>query len=287
MNYRHGFHAGNFADLAKHAALLALLRLLREGEAPLMVVDTHAGAGAYDLSDETFARSREAEAGIKALLSAKVPESLKGLADYVRAKNAKAGFADRVGIYPGSPVLVLDHLRAGDDYVGAELRPDDFAILQRRVEPRGQVVQEDGYDVAVEAANDDKDLLYLIDPPFERADDYSRIVETLHDILALRSDARALVWLPLKDLETFDAFLRHAERELAEGEVAEGALPRAPDLIAAELRLRPLVNPMKMNGCALVAVNAPEGFLETLTAICDDVVAAFGEAGGVARVRAI
>lgn len=287
MNYRHGFHAGNFADLAKHAALLALLRLLREGEAPLLVVDTHAGAGAYDLSDETFARSREAEAGIKALLSTKVPESLKGLADYVRASNARADFRDRVGLYPGSPMLVLDHLRRGDDYVGAELRPDDFALLRQRVEPRGQVVREDGYDVAVEAANDDKDLLYLIDPPFERADDYSRIVETLHDILALRPDARALVWLPLKDLETFDAFLRHVERDLAERDVLDDEPPRAPDLIAAEIRLRPLINPMKMNGCALMAVNAPEGFIATLTAICDDVAAVFGEPGASARVRAL
>ncbi len=280
MNYRHGFHAGNFADLAKHAALLALLRLVRRDEAPLLVVDTHAGAGAYDLSNPDFARSREAEAGIKALLATTVPESLKPLAGYVRAKNAAAGFKDRVGIYPGSPVLVLDHQRPADDYVGCELRPDDLALLRERVEPRGQAVGEDGYDVAVEAASDDKDLLYLIDPPFERADDYVRIVDGLHDILALRPDARALVWLPLKDLETWDAFLRHLERELLEGD-----LGRAPDILAAELRLRPLTNPMKMNGCALVAINAPDGFEAQFDAIVHDVVAVFGEPGGKALLR--
>ena len=283
MNYRHGFHAGNFADLAKHAALLTLLRLVRQGDTALLVVDTHAGAGAYDLSNPDFARSREAEAGIKALLSSEVPESLKPLAAYVRAKNAAAGFKDRVGIYPGSPVLVLDHQRPTDDYIGCELRPDDFELLSDRIEPRGQAVAEDGYDVAVEAADDDKDLLYLIDPPFERADDYVRIVDCLHDVLALRPDARALVWLPLKDLETWDAFLRHLERDLTEGE--DGA--RVPDILAAELRLRPLTNPMKMNGCALVAVNAPEGFEALLEAICTDVVKVFGEAGGLARVRRI
>ena len=282
MNYRHGFHAGNFADLAKHAAVLSFLRLLRQDTAPLMVVDTHAGAGYYDLSNPDFARSKEAEAGIKYLLGKDVPESLKPLADYVRSKNARAGFKDRVGIYPGSPTLILDHQRAGDDYVGAELRPDDFELLRERVEPRGQAVREDGYDVAVEAANDDKNLFYLIDPPFEKADDYDRIVEALHGVLAIRPDARALVWLPLKDLETFDAWLRLMERVITEGD-----LPRSPDILVAELRLRSLWNPMKMNGCALVAVNPPEGFAAQLEAISRDVVAVFGEAGAEARLRTL
>ena len=282
MNYRHGFHAGNFADLAKHAAVLSFLRLLRQDTAPLMVVDTHAGAGYYDLSNPDFARSKEAEAGIQYLLGKDVPDSLKPLADYVRSKNARAGFRDRIGIYPGSPTLILDHQRAGDDYVGAELRLDDFELLRERVEPRGQAVREDGYDVAVEAANDDKNLFYLIDPPFEKADDYDRIVEALHGVLAIRPDARVLVWLPLKDLETFDAWLRLMERTITEGD-----LPRSPDILVAELRLRSLWNPMKMNGCALVAVNPPEDFAAQLGAIARDVVAVFGEVGAEARLRTL
>ncbi|MGA9659198.1 MAG: 23S rRNA (adenine(2030)-N(6))-methyltransferase RlmJ [Asticcacaulis sp.] len=280
MNYRHGFHAGNFADLAKHAAVLSLLRLLRDNAAPLMVVDTHAGAGFYDLSNPDFARSKEAEAGIKYLMGRDVPESLKPLADYVRTKNAQSGFREHIGIYPGSPVLVLDHQRTGDDYVGAELRADDFYLLKDRVEPRGQVVREDGYDVAVEAAHDDKDLFYLIDPPFEKSDDYDRIVETAHAVLSLRPDARFLIWLPLKDLETFDSWLRHMESAISEGD-----LMSAPEILVAELRLRPLWNPMKMNGCALVAINAPSVFADKLRAISEDVVRTFGEAGGEARIR--
>jgi 23S rRNA (adenine2030-N6)-methyltransferase len=279
MNYRHGFHAGNFADLAKHAAVLSLLRLLRASDAPLLVVDTHAGAGFYDLSDPDFARSKEAEAGIRYLFGKDIPESLKPLADYVRAKNAQAGFKNRVGIYPGSPMLILDHQRPRDDYVGAELRPDDFALLRQRIEPRGQAVREDGYDVAVEAANDGKDLFYLIDPPFEKADDYERIVECLRGVLSLRPDARALIWLPLKDLETFDAWLRRMETE-----VTEGHLARRPEVLIAELRLRPLLNPMKMNGCALVAVNAPENFAPQLKSIAQDVVAVFGETGSRTKI---
>ena len=275
MNYRHGFHAGNFADLAKHAVLLAWLRALREG-APFLVIDSHAGAGLYDLSDESFSRSKEAEAGIKALLGAEVPAGLKPLADYVRAKNAKAGFLDRVGLYPGSPLLVLDHLRTGDAYLGCELRDDDYDLLKARVVPRGRATQDDGYKVAVDAAADEKDLFFLIDPPFERPDDYARIVETLSSVLQKRPDARALVWLPLKDLETLDAFLRRLERYRLD-------LSPQPAIAVAELRLRSLWNPMKMNGCALVAVNAPDQVVTQMQTLATDVVAVFGEADGLAR----
>lgn len=274
MNYRHGFHAGNFADLAKHAGLLGLLRMLRAADTAVRVIDTHAGAGYYDLSNPDFARSKEAEAGIKYLLGGDVPDSLRPLADYVRVKNAGAGFRDRVGIYPGSPVLVLDHGTAQDAYVGCELREDDFSLLERRVAPRGQAVRTDGYAKAVELAGDEdvRAQVYLIDPPFERPGDYAAIVDTLRDVLAVRPEAQALVWLPLKDLETFDGFLRYLEREVAEAEI-----------VVSELRLRPLWNPMKMNGCALVAVNTPEAFRPVLEAIARDVVAVFGDAGGEAR----
>ena len=272
MNYRHGFHAGNFADLAKHAAVLGFLRLLKRKDAPLLVVDTHAGAGFYDLSSPDFARSKEAEAGIGYLMGRDVPASLRALADYVRAKNAAAGFRDRIGIYPGSPMLVLDHQRAGDDYVGAELRDDDFRLLRDRIEPRGQAVQEDGYDVAVEAANDDKDLFYLIDPPFEKVDDYARIVASVRDVLALRPDAHFLIWLPLKDLETFDSFLRGLEAMAP------------PAALAVETRLSPLTDPMRMNGCALVILNPPPGLEAPLKSIADWVVANAGGPGGLAKL---
>ena len=279
MNYRHGFHAGNFADLAKHAAVLALLRLLRQDDKPMLVVDTHAGAGFYDLSNPDFARSREAEAGIKYLLGGDVPPSLKPLADYVRTKNAKAGFRDRVGIYPGSPVLILDHARTGDGYVGCELREDDYLLLRERISPRGLATQEDGYAAAIARTDDPRALFYLIDPPFERGDDYANLVATMHDILAARPDACALIWLPLKDLETFDAWLRAIERAITEGDLDE-----RPEILVAELRLRSLWNPMKMNGCALVTVNPPKNFAAHLKSIAADVVTVFGEPGGEARL---
>lgn len=273
MNYRHGYHAGNFADLAKHAALLAMMRMLR-GKEVLNVVDTHAGAGLYDLTDAEFSRSKEAEAGIKALLGGDVPDSLKPLADYVRARNAKAGFTDRVGLYPGSPVLITEHMTGTDSYIGCELREDDFERLVQALGARGKAKTRDGYDWAVREASAGANL-FLIDPPFERFDDYVRIADTLSAVQTASPEARALVWLPLKDLETFDAFLRGLERVGVVG------------LEVAEMRLRPLDNPLKMNGCVLVAMNAPDGFSDIFATIARDVVAVFGEPGGKSRHYAL
>lgn len=280
MNYRHGFHAGNFADLFKHAVLLNFLRALRETGQPLQVVDSHAGAGQYDLSDPTFSRSKEAEAGIGYLLGRDVPPSLIPLSDYVWAKNRAAGFKTRIGLYPGSPLLVLDHLTAEGRYMGCELRKDDFERLRETVTPRGKARHTDGYEAAVEMAEPDKDLLLLIDPPFEQFEDYERINLCLRDVLKKQPNAKALVWLPLKDLETFDRFLRHMECELLEDQTGEGG----PDIAVAELRLRPLTNPLKMNGCALVTVNAPASVVEAMRDIAEDLAQVFAEPGGKASV---
>jgi 23S rRNA (adenine2030-N6)-methyltransferase len=114
----------------------------------------------------------------------------------------------------------------------------------------------------------------LIDPPFERADDYARIVHTLAGVRRRNPAATALVWLPLKDLETFDSFLRDLE-DGVEGPILVG-----------ETRMRPLIDPLKMNGCALVLLGAPEGLAEPLAAICGWTAAALGEAGE-ARVYAL
>jgi 23S rRNA (adenine2030-N6)-methyltransferase len=276
MNYRHAFHAGNFADLVKHAAVTRLVSRLTGEAGPLLVVDTHAGAGLYDLGDEDQPRSKEAQAGIARLGGLALPGEFDGLKRAVEARNG----GGPVRRYPGSPVLIADLLRKGDRYVGCELRGDDFARLGAVLRGTGmdaRGLKGDGYEAAVELAEDaTRRLFLLIDPPFEAADDYLRIAETLEAVFALRPDATAMVWLPLKDLETLDAFVRRLE-----------AQPHLPRGVMAEARLRRLDNPMKMNGCALAVFNAPRGFEAELQAICDFVVAELGEPGGQAKVWAI
>ncbi len=272
MNYRHAYHAGNFADLVKHAALARLLERLMRDPAPLFVVDTHAGAGSYDLGDERQVRSGEAEAGVARLTGRSLPPEFAGLQRSVAMRNP----GGRVTIYPGSPAIVLDALRPQDRLLACELHPDDHtalaAMLARSKKP-ARARLGDGYVHAVEAARTATSrLLLVIDPPFERPDDYVRTVETLEEVLVARPGACALVWLPLKDLETLDGFVRRLE-----------AAALGPALVA-EARLRPLAEPMRMNGCALVALNPPAGFFADLQAICGFVVEALGAPGAAAKV---
>lgn len=267
MNYRHAFHAGNFADLVKHAGLLRLLSELTAAGGPLTVVDTHAGRGLYDLGGVEAKKSGEAQAGVVRLMAAgDAPADFVPLTRAVTALNKRG----EVRRYPGSPWLIAEALRPVDRYVACELRPEEHdalrAVLKGR--PNVRTLNADGYAAAVAQCPPSGRVLVLIDPPFEKPDDYERIVHALSALRARNAAVQALVWLPIKDLETLDSFLRDLE----------DAIP-AP-LLVAETRIRPLSDPMKMNGCALVLVNAPD-LQGPLAAICGWVAQALGAGGGV------
>lgn len=264
MNYRHAFHAGNFADLVKHAGLTLLLDALMADPSPLVIVDTHAGAGGYDLDGELSRRTGEAAQGIFRLMAGPAPAVFDGLKGAVSAMNPGGG----VRFYPGSPRLIAAALRPGDAYTACEVRDDDKALLAGTLAPfaGARAVQADGYDTAPATVPARGRALVLIDPPFERPDDYQRIAAAMAAVRAKNPGAVVAVWLPLKDLETFDAFLRSIEAT-------------APDALVAECRLRRLDNPMKMNGCALVIAGAPAGLEGPLGEVCAW-VAGLGEGDG-------
>lgn len=268
MNYRHSFHAGNFADLLKHALVLWLVKTRQEA-GPLTVFDTHAGAGLYDLSGDGT-RSREAEAGVARLMTADGRTPLMdALAAEVAAINPDGG----VRYYPGSPLLIADALKDGGRYVGFELNPPVRAMLAEALSGRtnAQAREGDGYGAVVAEAAKVRGPLVLIDPPFEKPDDYVRSAETAIAVVKRDTTATVAIWTPLKDLETFDGFIRRLQG-------------KAGPTLVAEARLRPLTNPMKMNGCALVVVNPPAGAEAAANEICGWVARALGEAGGRAEV---
>ncbi len=270
MNYRHAFHAGNFADLVKHAALLQVLDTLMADPSPVHIIDTHAGRGLYDLAGEEAKRSGEAQAGVSRLAVAQgLPPSLARLRQALVVVNG----GSRVSIYPGSPRLIADQMRPGDSYLACELRPEEHDGLVANLAGRMgvQTACADGYRAAWERLPTKGRALILIDPPFERADDYQQIVSTLAKAMAKNAQVQSLVWLPIKDLETFDGFLRDAE---------DAGLG---DLLIVEARMRPLNDPMTMNGCALVLSRAPRELDPALAAICDWVVSTLGD-GGQSRV---
>ncbi|MDP2215614.1 23S rRNA (adenine(2030)-N(6))-methyltransferase RlmJ [Phenylobacterium sp.] len=271
MNYRHAFHAGNFADLVKHAALLKLLAALMAERGALHIVDTHAGAGLYDLRGPQAQRSGEAQAGVMRMMAAS--DRPKALDDLALAVTAANGGGAEPWLYPGSPWLIARALRPGDTYLACEMQGEEHARLAQVLgaKPGVSALCGDGFAEAPKSVDPSSRNLVLIDPPFEKADDYARIAVLAEDVLAKAPATTFLVWLPLKDLETFDAFLRDLE------DACEPA-----SILVAETRMRPLGDPMKMNGCALVLINAPEGLEAGLAEACAWVAA--GGEGGAGRV---
>lgn len=176
MNYRHGFHAGNFADVFKHAMLARLLAYLARKETPFRVIDTHAGEGAYDLSAEEAQRTLEWRTGVARLAD------LSGANAQVRA--LLAPYLDCLGpldadgrpsIYPGSPAIAQKLMRPQDRAIFCELRPDAFWALRRRFarDARIKTIHIDGYTgLGAYVPPRERRGLVLIDPPFERSDEF-------------------------------------------------------------------------------------------------------------------
>ena len=243
MNYRHAFHAGNFADVVKHALLVALLRGLLAKDKPFRVLDTHAGIGDYDLSAPEPQRTGEWRDGIGRVAESGDP----ALADYL-AQIRAAGFPAR---YPGSPALIRAMLRPSDQLVLCELHPEDCATLKARFRGDAQVAvhRRDAWEALTALTPfPERRGLVLIDPPFEQEGEFDRLAAAL---AALRHRFRAAMvaaWYPVKHrapVRAFHTALRDAS---------------VPDCIACELTLREPTDPTRLNGCGLLVANAPFGF---------------------------
>jgi 23S rRNA (adenine2030-N6)-methyltransferase len=182
VNYRHAFHAGSFADVFKHAVLCRVLAHLRAKESAFRVIDTHAGAGLYDLTGPEASRGREWQDGIGRLMQAKltvpVADLLAPYLDVVRSHNER----DALSVYPGSPGFVRAWLRAQDRLVACELEPEAFAALRQAMsrDVRIKPVAIDGW-TALQAYVPPKERrgLVLVDPPFEREDEFRRLADGL------------------------------------------------------------------------------------------------------------
>jgi len=247
VNYRHAFHAGNFADCMKHALLVWLLRALARKPAPFRVLDSHAGTGRYDLAGDEATRTGEWRQGIGRLMD--VTDG--PLADYVELVRANGG-------YPGSPALAARLLRDEDRLVLVELHEEDHATLRAlfRRDPRVATHRRDAWE-AIRALTHfpERRGLVLMDPPFEQPGEYERLTTAIVD---LNRRARGLVqaaWYPIKGRAPVRAF--HAA--LAQSGVR--------DMVAAELHLREPTDAARLNGCGLVVINPPFGFEDAARAI--------------------
>lgn len=267
MNYRHIYHAGNFADVMKHALLLRLLAAMQRKDKPFLVLDTHAGIGRYDVSSEQAAKTGEWRDGIGRLLTA-APVPLRA---YVEVVN-------RLGLYPGSPVLAADALRPSDRLVACELHPEDSVVLRRamRAYPNVSVHERDGYEaLGAFLPPPERRALVLIDPPFERTDEFATLAAKL--IAAWRKFPSAVlaVWYPIKHRAPVRGFF----------EALKAACVR--DVMAVELLRRPDTDPTRLNGAGVLLVNPPYGFEAEAVEILQACVEVFGEAGAWAGVERV
>jgi len=195
MNYRHAYHAGNFADVLKHAALVAVLMHLRKKDTPFAVIDAHAGRGAYDLSAEEAGKTNEARDGVGRVLAA---ESLTGVLSSYR--DIVSSFCE--GRYRGSPLIAAKLLRAKDRLVAVEKQPEEFAGLKSALKGVGRARVVNG-----DFQRELKSLLppperrgaVLIDPPYEAEDELSDSVGALVDAHRRFATGIYLLWYPIKD----------------------------------------------------------------------------------------
>ncbi len=253
MNYRHAFHAGNFADCMKHALLVALLRSLLRKPAPLFVLDTHGGAGHYDLESGPAARTQEAAAGILRLWN----DTPAPLEDYV-------GRVRSLGLYPGSPELVRSLLRPDDRLACCELHPEEYASLRRLFRRDAQVAvhRRDAWEALKGLLPpEQKRGLILIDPPYEDPTEYVRLAEGLKVVRARFAGAVIAAWYPAKRRHSVRSFFSSVS---------------VPDAIVAELLLREPTDPTRLNGCGLVIVNPPYQFEDVAQPILEALLERLG-----------
>lgn len=256
MNYLHAYHAGNFADVHKHVVLLALLAALKRKPAPISYVETHAGAGRYDLSGPAAVRTGESNAGIQLVWSRGAEDPV--LADY---RNAIKAFNPEgaVQIYPGSPLIAAQVLGAADRLLLCE-REETVAEALRGCFARDERVavhRRDGYE-ALRALLPPmiRRGLVLIDPPWEDPQEARTLLKQLESGLARWETATWAIWYPIK----LRADVQALHRGLKALEVKRG-------ILASELCIHPDDSALRLNGSGVAVLNPPLGMERSLAAI--------------------
>lgn len=280
MNYRHAFHAGGFADVIKHIVLVRILVYLQEKQAPFRVIDTHAGAGLYDLTGEEAQRSGEWLTGIARIMQARFSETtlplIKPYLDIVRAFNP-----DRdLKAYPGSPLIARALLRPQDRLTACEVEPKARKRLidALRRDTQARVVDLDGW-LALPAfvPPNERRGLVLIDPPYEQKDEFERLAEGFAEAYAKWPTGSYLLWYPVKSRRATDTLARHVAEIVAASKPAGKAL-------RLEFSVAPQVADAALVSTGLLIVNPPWTLLGELKAILPELEKPLGQ-GGAGRFR--
>jgi 23S rRNA (adenine2030-N6)-methyltransferase len=271
MNYRHIYHAGNFADVLKHAVLARVIAYLKRKEAAFRVIDTHAGIGLYDLGSEEAQKTGEWRGGIRKLLDATLTGApAEWLHDYlsvVRALNPEGGIRH----YPGSPLLTRHLLRRQDRLTAIELHSDDAKSLKDVFagDHHVRVIELDGWlALGAHLPPKEKRGLVLVDPPFEEEGEFARMIDGLNKAHRRWPGGIYAFWYPVKDRAAVERF-----RTALRGSVILRILD-------ATLSIRAPSPEPRLDGCGMAIVNPPYVLDRELSEILPVLARLLGEDDG-------
>ena len=264
MNYRHAFHAGNFADCLKHAALVAVLLHLRKKQAPFAVIDTHGGRGLYNIGGVEAKKTGEAQTGITRLLvQDRLPGVLDAYCELVRGFGADS--------YPGSPLIAAKLIRSQDRLVAIEKHPEDHAALAASLagNARARIIAGDyRRELPQLLPPGERRGVVLIDPPYEAPDEFAEATRALIAAQARFATGIFLLWYPAK------------ERPLVAASAGELLNAGIGSLLKVELDVGAPNEATRLFAAGLLVVNPPYGFGDEMRSILPFLARILGQGAG-------
>ena len=252
MNYRHAYHAGGFADVVKHVVLTSALAILQTKPTALTYLDVYAGKGLYPLASEESRKKKEYETGIEQLLHyAKTHQPSPHIAHYLNSI-AKINLSDTVDVYPGSPLIAQAFLRPQDKAILCELHPEEYRWLKKNL------YAFSGFSIhCLDAYLGMKAFLppktprgfLLIDPPFEKPDEFEQMTHALTHILKHWRQGPIMVWYPIKSKWSVQKFQRSLE---------------AYDPLFIDFSMKPFAVNTQLSACGIALINPPWKIKECL-----------------------
>lgn len=259
MNYRHIYHAGNFADVVKHVVLALVIEHLKKKAGPFRVIDSHAGCGLYDLRSEQAEKTGEWRDGVGRLLSADVPQDVAlVLEPFFSVLSEFRDCASGLSHYPGSPVVARRLLRAGDVLLANEAHPEDFQTLRAQLigDKQSKVLSLDGWQMLTSVLPPkERRGVILIDPPFEMPGEFQRLADSLHACARRFATGVYLLWYPIKEIRDVERF---------QARVARLGLGK---LMAVDVFARSVRTATELSGTGLLVLNPPYTLGEKLRVV--------------------
>ncbi|EKD70411.1 MAG: Protein containing DUF519 [uncultured bacterium] len=250
MNYKHIYHAGNFADVFKHVVMINIIELLSRKEMPFCYIDTHAGKGYYDLFSDHAKKTNEYQNGIEKIIqTSNPPNTVKHYLACVHAINNKLSEAKYASLryYPGSPMIARYFFRAQDKMIACELHPEEYQSLKTTFAGDKQVAVHhmDGF-LGLKAFLPPKERrgFILIDPPYENPEEFTRIAHSLPIALKRFESGTYAIWYPIKEKSQIERFYRVLRENINQ------------PILAIELTIFPDL-PNHLNGSGMIVINPP------------------------------